>query len=315
MIRLLGRKIILILLLIPVLNALGFYYAVTYPNPGHGPALGPPPVRPSLAEAGAAYGEYARGLLQGDWGQINVTPLVEIVVPAINNSLILLAITLVIAAVAGPILGFLSISRRQRRITLPALLLTTAGSSMPGFFLGVMILALMIYGIISSAARGTPLPLSGFGLDEHLILPVLVLSAGPTLQIARIAAGLLENEIQQDYVRVARSKGLSWPAILLRHALPNVAAPILITIGQSMRLFISGLIVVEALFLWPGIGRLFTAAVGIRIDGREPLAYFLHPQLLATLAVVFGVGLLLADLVATALAHWSDPRLKQPAEA
>ena len=112
---------------------------------------------------------------------------------------------------------------------------------------------------------------------------------------------------------MARSKGLGWPRLFWAHAFPNVASAIVVTIGQSTRLLISGLIIVETLFLWPGIGRLFMLDIGIRADGRTPFDFFAHPELLAALAVVFGAMLLLSDLVASTIAYLLDPRQRRPA--
>lgn len=310
MIRLFARKILLLLIVIPLLHMLGFYYGLTHPPVPQGRG---PDFDPALVYAEADYRSYLGEVLDGDLGQVGSAPIAEIMARGIRNSLVLLGVALLMTAIAGPLLGLFSISRRSRRITPLALAITTAGASLPGFFLGVAVIAAMIYGIFSLSRGRTPLPISGYGLDEHLILPVLVLAAGPALQVARITAGMLENELHQEYIRVARSKGLRWARVYLRHAFPNIVSAVALTVGRSTRLLISGLIVVEALFLWPGLGRIFTYAIGIRIDGREPLEYFLHPELLATLAVVFGAGLLFADLVASVIAYVSDPRLNRPA--
>ena len=304
MTRLLLRKLLLIILLVPLLHLLGFFYAASHPAANVEGTGGDP--------AGAnpiTYSAYLQQIFNGDLGQVGSAPISEIIVTSVKNSLVLLALTLVIVILVGPLLGYLSISRRTQRVTTLSLAITLAGASLPGFFLGVAIIALMIYGIIRTGS-GLPLPLSGYGLDNHLILPVLVLAIGPTLQVIRVTANMLENELHQDYVRVAQSQGLSWPAVFWRHTLPNVISAIILAIGRSARSLIGGLIVAEALFLWPGIGRIFTFAIGIRIDGREPLNYYLHPQLLATLAVVFGLGLLLADLLTNLFAHQLDPRLR-----
>jgi peptide/nickel transport system permease protein len=309
MVQLIGRKLLTLLLFIPLLSMLGFFYATTHPANNVPTAANP------AGTVDASYLTYVQNALGGDLGTVGSAPIREIVAQGILNSLVLLALTMLLTFFLGPIVGFLSVSRRTRRIRPLALVITTAGQSLPGFFLGVAIIALMIYGILSFARGRIPLPLSGFGLDEHLVLPVLVLATGPMLQVGRVTANLLENELQQDYIRVARSKGLSWQGLYWRHAFPNIVAAVIMTIGRSTRWLISGLIVVESLFLWPGIGRIFTFAVGIRIDGREPVGYFLHPELLAILVVVFGLGLLLADFVTSVLAYWSDPRLNKPAEA
>lgn len=304
MTRLLLRKLLLLILLVPLLHLLGFFYASTHPTanvagPGDVPA-GANPI---------TYSAYLQQIFNGDLGQVGSAPISEIIITSLKNSLVLLVLTLVIVILVGPLLGYLSISRRTQRVTPLSLAITLAGASLPGFFLGVAIIALMIYGIIRTGS-GLPLPLSGYGLDNHLILPVLVLALGPTLQVIRVTANMLENELHQDYVRVAQSKGLSWPAVFWRHTLPNVISAVILAIGRSARSLIGGLIVAESLFLWPGIGRIFTFAIGIRIDGREPLNYYLHPQLLATLAVVFGLGLLLADLFTNLCAYQLDPRLR-----
>lgn len=309
MVQLIGRKLLTLLLFIPLLSMLGFFYATTHPANNVPTAANP------AGTVDASYLTYVQNALGGDLGTVGTAPIREIVAQGILNSLVLLALTMLLTFFLGPIVGFLSVSRRTRRIRPLALVITTAGQSLPGFFLGVAIIALMIYGILSFARGRIPLPLSGFGLDEHLVLPVLVLATGPMLQVGRVTANLLENELQQDYIRVARSKGLSWQGLYWRHAFPNIVAAVIMTIGRSTRWLISGLIVVESLFLWPGIGRIFTFAVGIRIDGREPVGYFLHPELLAILVVIFGLGLLLADFVTSVLAYWSDPRLNKPAEA
>jgi ABC-type dipeptide/oligopeptide/nickel transport system permease component len=216
---------------------------------------------------------------------------------------------LAVAIVFGLLLGLLSISPRTKRISPQALIVLAAGSSMPGFLAGGMLLSFMVYQTLYAGNPRTFLPLSGFGLDEHLILPVIVLALQPTMYIAKVTAGLVEHELQQDYIRVARSKGLSWLQLLWLHALPNMIAPVLVTIGESVRLIVGALVIVEALFIWPGIGRIFLFTVGLRLDARPPGVYFGNPDLLATIVVILGAWLLLADLIASALSYWVDPRL------
>lgn len=313
MLRLLGRKLLLILILLPMLNVVGFYYAVIAPSLF---ARSMPFLAPQRAESldeltqSRAYLAYARGVLAGDWGTIGAFPVRQALVPALQNSFILVATAVVIMLLLGPLLGFLSISRRTRRLTSLGLLIATVGLSMPRFFLGGAIVAMMIYGIFLSSDSGPLLPISGYGLDEHLILPVWVLASAPTLRIAGIVASLLEQELQKDYIRFAQSRGLSWDAIYVRHALPNIIPAVLVTIGNALRMLIGGLIVVETLFLWPGIGRIFMSVMGLRINVRELLPYFLHPETLAMLAVIFGLWLLLVDLLVNLLAFWFDPRLR-----
>ena len=185
---------------------------------------------------------------------------------------------------------------------------------MPGFLFGGLLLSFMIYQTLYAGRPRTLMPISGFGMDEHLILPVLVLALQPMMYIAKITANLLENELQQDYVRVARSKGLSWMRLLWSHALPNMIAPVLLTIGESLRLMVGALVIVEAIFIWPGIGRIFLFTIGLRLDARAPGIYFGNPYLLAAIVVILGALLLAADLMANVLAYRLDPRLAQSGE-
>ena len=308
MLRLLLRKIILILLLLPLLNAVGFYYATIHPH------LFVSPTGDTVEASAGRYGNYLQGLLAGDLGRVGNQSVASIIAEPIKNSLILVITALAVAIVFGLLLGLLSISPRTKRISPQALIVLAAGSSMPGFLAGGMILSFMVYQTLYAGNPRTFLPLSGFGFDEHLILPVIVLALQPTMYIAKVTAGLVENELQQDYIRVARSKGLSWLQLLWRHALPNMIAPVLVTISESVRLIVGALVIVEALFIWPGLGRIFLFTVGLRLDARPPGVYFGNPELLATIVVILGAWLLLADLVASALSYWVDPRLGQAGE-
>ena len=305
MVRLLLRKILLILFLLPLLNLMGFLYALVHPRLFFSPSGG------TVEPVSASYSEYIRGLLSGNLGEVGNQTVVEIVADPVKNSLILVGISLLVAILFGLLLGFISISPRTKRMSSKSLAVLTAGSSMPGFLFGGVLLSGMIYQTLYAGRPRTLLPISGFGVDEHLILPVLVLSLQPMMYIAKITANLLENELQQDYVRVARSKGLSWMRLLWRHALPNMISPVLLTLGESLRLMVGALVIVEAIFIWPGIGRIFLFTIGLRLDARPPSIYFGNPFLLAAIAVILGALLLIADLIANVLAYRLDPRLVQ----
>ena len=305
MARLIARKFLLILLFLPLLNFVGYTYAQVHPRL-FASALGN-----AVTATFEPYPDYLRGMLEGDLGRVDRVPVAEILSGPVQNSLVLVAFALVTAVVLGLLLGLISVSPRTKRMSTPGLFVLAAGSSMPGFLLGGVLLSIMVYLLFFTDAKRTFLPISGYGLDEHLILPVLVLAIQPTLHLAKVVAGLLENELQKDYIQVARSKGLSWPQLLWSHALPNMMSPILVTIGESVRLMVGALVIIEAVFIWPGIGRIFLFTIGLRLDARPPGVYFGNPPLLAAIAVVLGAILLLADLLFSALAYSFDPRLSQ----
>ena len=91
--------------------------------------------------------------------------------------------------------------------------------------------------------------------------------------------------------------------------LPRMLSPVLVTMGEALRLMIGALVIVEAVFLWPGVGRLLLYSLGLRLDAGPPGVFFGNAPLIALLAVIVGSWLLLADLLAAVLAYHFDPRV------
>ncbi|MEM7332488.1 MAG: ABC transporter permease [Chloroflexota bacterium] len=305
MVRLFWRKLGLILILLPILNVVGFYYALVHPR-----LFTSGQITPTEA-LNNSYSDYLSSVFRGEFGFAGQQTVRAIVMEPLQNSLILVVISLVLAIILGILFGLIAISPRTRRISPFSLAFLSAGSSLPGFLFGGIILSLIVYQTLYAGRGSSILPISGYGLDEHLILHVLVLAIQPTMYIAKVTAGLLENELQQNYIQVARSKGLNWRQLLWRHAFPNMLAPVLLTIGSSMRLIVGALVIVEAIFIWPGIGRIFLLTIGLRLDGRPTGIYFGNPPLIAFMAVFLGAMLLFADLIATMISSAVDPRLRE----
>jgi peptide/nickel transport system permease protein len=310
-VRLIARKLALIVILVPLLNAFGFFYAHRFGPSRFINPMGrlvqreaPPPFWPS-------YGAYLQRVFTGDFGAISQSPIPAYIATPLKHSLILLGLALALTVVLGPLLGVLAITRETGRIAPRAQLVLTIGSALPGFFLGSVLIAVILYGSrYLYWGSGTFVPIQGFGLDAHLIVPTITLAVRPVLYVAYITAGLLEHELQQDYVRVALGKGLGWRRLLWRHAFPNIAAPVMLSIGQSLRFLASGLILVEALFDWRGVGRMFMQTIALNNSLRASML-FLHPELLAFIFVLFGALLLLADFGTSVVAHLIDPRLRR----
>jgi ABC-type dipeptide/oligopeptide/nickel transport system permease component len=164
---------------------------------------------------------------------------------------------------------------------------------MPSFWLGIV--CILIFAVWW---RGL-LPSYGSGSLRHLILPAITLAAAPLAQNVRlIRAGMLEV-LSQDYIRTARAKGLAERLVIYRHALRNAALPVITVTGLSLGFMLSGTIIIETVFSWPGLGRLIVQAV----PGRD------FPVIQAgvfVFAVIF-VGInLLVDVLYTVV----DPRVR-----
>jgi peptide/nickel transport system permease protein len=143
------------------------------------------------------------------------------------------------------------------------------------------------------------LPMSGYGSFRHLVLPALTLGLLGGGWYARMMRSSVIDVLRQDYVRTARAKGLRRARIVLVHVVPNGLLPIIAMIGIDIGYFMSGIVVVESVFGWPGIGQLTWQAIN-QID----IPIIMGVTLVAACAIV--LGNLLADLVAPLI----DPRIK-----
>ena len=165
--------------------------------------------------------------------------------------------------------------------------------SMPSFWLGLMLILVFAVGL------GGLLPAYGSGSLRHLILPAITLAAAPLAQNVRlIRAGMLEV-LGQDYVRTARAKGLAERLVIYRHGLWNAAIPVLTVTGLSLGFMLSGAIVIETVFSWPGLGRLIVQAV----PGRD------FPVIQAGV-FVFALIFVALNLLVDALYAVVDPRIR-----
>lgn len=253
------------------------------------------------------FAAYAANVVRGDLGvsYIRGRPSAEVVLERLPATLLLTVTSLALSSVVGVALGVLAASRaggwRDVAVNVGALGFYAA----PVFWLAQLALlsfALRI-GFFPVQGMSSAAPTSGLAyvLDvaRHLALPALVLASQETAAVTRFTrAGLLE-EMQRDYVRTARAKGLSRVQALLRHALRRALLPVITVVGARVGHLISGAIIVEIVFGWPGLGRLLLSAAQTR-DSPVLLAVFF--------LVAFSVVLanLLTDLAYAVL----DPRIR-----
>jgi peptide/nickel transport system permease protein len=141
--------------------------------------------------------------------------------------------------------------------------------------------------------------MSGYGTLAHVVLPALTLGLLGAGWYARMVRSAMIDVLNQDYVRTARAKGLRGSRVVLRHALPNALLPIVAMIGIDIGQFMGGVVVVEAVYGWPGIGQLAWQAIQ-----QADVPIIMGVTLVSSLAIV--LANLLADLVAPLL----DPRIR-----
>ncbi|HEX2924607.1 MAG TPA: ABC transporter permease [Chloroflexota bacterium] len=207
-------------------------------------------------------------------------------------TLLLALAAMLLASIAGVTAGVLSAVRRYSWIDYACMLLAVGGVSMPGFWLGLMLI------VVFSVALGL-LPVGGFTSAAGLVLPAVTLAANQMAVIARMTRSTMLDVLNQDYVRTARAKGLNERLVLLRHTLRNALIPTTTIAGLQLGYLLGGSLVVETVFSWPGVGRLM-------IDSIQMRDYTMVQAVALVYAALMLVVNLLVDLIYAAL----DPRVR-----
>ncbi len=227
------------------------------------------------------------------------------------NSLGLLAIATALSVALGLGLGLLAVRNNPPRIAPWLTAMSTLGLATPTFYFGVLGVTFVIMWLIWMPGQTLLLPLDGHGWDRHLVLPVIALMLRPTAQIAQMTAGMMVTELGRQYVVTARSFGVTERQIAQRVALRNALPAVVSTIAGSLRLAASELVVVETLFLWPGLGRLMGLALipsNSSVAGESAL--FLSPPVLGAALALFAALFLLVNLASGLAIRALDPRLR-----
>ncbi|MCL6554009.1 MAG: ABC transporter permease, partial [Firmicutes bacterium] len=211
---------------------------------------------------------------------------------ALPATLALAAAALLLALALALPLGLVAGMRRGSVLDGAAIVLATLGQSVPYFWLGILL-------IMAFAVRLQWLPAFGSESWRHLILPALTLAMTPMARIARIVRAGMVEVLTQDYIRTARAKGLPGGVIVLRHALPNLAIPLVTILALDFGTLLGGAVVTETIFAWPGVGRLVVQAIQSRDYPVVQAAVFY----LATSVVVL-------NLVLDVLYARLDPRIR-----
>jgi len=216
--------------------------------------------RPLLTQ----YWEWASGVLRGDLGRslIMEVPIAPMLWTALGRSAVLGAAAMTVVSVLGIALGVVAAVRRGRVIDHLASGFTIVGLSVPEFFWGLLLI--LLFGSYLGL-----LPTSGYGtLDQgagsyiaHLLLPVATLTIGLLAHITRLTRSSMLEALDTAYVKAARARGLPEWAVVTRHALRNALLPTITVLAQDVGFLIGGIVAVETIFAYPGIGRLLVYAL------------------------------------------------------
>lgn len=268
------------------------------------------------------YAAYMRSVLQGNFGRSfsDNQPVSVAITYRLPATIELALLSMLIGAVLGLTLGIVSALRRGTAGDTASRTVALAGTSMPSFWLGVMAIALFSVrlgwlpagGSFSSTVdvhrRTGFLVLDGLLSGrpdvirialEHLLLPSLVLGFFVAGYIARITRTTMIEALSQDYVRTALAKGASTKRLVIAHALPNTALPVVTVLGLQFGLLLSGAAVTETVFSYPGMGKLLVDA----IRGSD------FPQIQASILILAGTYCVVNAIVDILYAV-ADPRVR-----
>lgn len=240
------------------------------------------------------FGSYLWNLLQGDLGRsyLQRTEVTSLLAARLPASILLMVGAIFCELVIGLTLGTIAALRRNSALDQGLMIAAQMFISTPQYVISLTLIYVFAYWL-------GWFPIGGFGEFKHLILPSITLGLLGGGWYARVTRSSVIEVLRQDFIRTARAKGLGRWRIVSIHILPNAILPIIAMVGIDIGYFMGSIVVVEALFGWPGIGQLTWQAIQ-QID----IPIIMGVTLLSACAVV--LGNLLADLVAPLI----DPRIK-----
>ncbi len=256
------------------------------------------------------YLTWLANFVRGDWGLSIATgrPVGRILREAWPATVVLVVSSLIVSYLLGIAVGAVQATTRKRSLDTTLSVATVTLFALPGYWLGLMLVMIFTYVLGWLPAFGASgldadfLPWSARVADRlrHLALPFATLTLIGIGGMARFVRGAMLDIRSEPHVMVARAKGLPARQVQIRHILRNALIPVVTLLGLSLPVLFSGAVFVEAIFAWPGVGRVLVLAV----QGRD------YPVVMAATAVS-AMLVVLGNLLADLLVAWVDPRLRE----
>lgn len=255
-------------------------------------------------------GRYLLNIARGDFGfsLAYQQPVLKLVLSRVPATLLLTLTSLIIATVAGVWLGVEAARRAHSPFDRAVTALAAVSDAVPSFCLGQMALLVFAVGFRLFPAQGMvslERELSGpawlLDVATHLALPALTLACVQAALIIRLTRTQMVQVLGEDFITAARARGLGERRIAYRHALRNALLPLVTVTGNEIGMILSGAVLVETVFAWPGLGRLMIDAIALRD----------YPVLLG-LTLMVSIGVVLVNLLTDLIYALLDPRIGRP---
>lgn len=231
---------------------------------------------------------FLRNVIRGDLGRslFNGAPVVEELAQRFPRTVRLALASILVASLIGIPSGVFAATRRSSWVDTLVMVVALAGVSVPVFWLGLNLMLVF-------SVRLQWLPAFGYETWRHLLLPSVTLGAASAAIVARMTRSAMLEVLSQEYVRTARAKGLGERVVVNRHALRNALIPVVTILGLQLGTLLSGAVLTETVFAWPGIGRLLVEAVLARdypvIQGATQLIAATFVALNVLVDVLYGL--------------------------
>lgn len=242
------------------------------------------------------FAAFLTGVLQGDLGTSLRTghPVIADLGARLGATALLASAAMLVAAALALPLGIVAAMRRNTWVDHLAMTVALAGLSMPNFWLGPLLA--LIFGV---QLAWLPISGRGTGVSVHIILPALTLGLGLAAILARMTRASLIEQLRELYVRAARARGVSARRAVLRHALRNGLIPVITIVGLQFGAVLTGTIITETIFAWPGLGRLLIQSIQFRD----------YPMVQGCLLLI-ATTYVLVNLATDLLYGFADPRIR-----
>lgn len=250
------------------------------------------------------YLRWAGGLFQGDFGDslANHRPVLDLLSERIGNTFFLAAVSAVIAVPLGLILGLASAIYRNRSFDHATSLAALLAISVPEFLTAYILVA--IFAVELGWLPAVSMVQPGQGILERFVLislPAATLSFGVVAYILRMTRAAISSVLASPFIEMAKLKGVSPYHLVVRHALPNALSPIINVVLMNLAYLVVGVVVVEVIFVYPGLGQLLVDSVSKR-----------DIPVVQACGVLFATAYILLNLLADVLSILANPRLRRP---
>lgn len=250
------------------------------------------------------YFDWLFGFLQGDLGMslANRQPVAEMIQGRLANTLFLAAMAALVAVPVAVGLGILAARFRETWLDKSISIVTLAAISMPEFFVGYLLIYVFAVKLMVAPSLASIYP--GMGFSEKLAavaLPVATLALVVIAHMMRLTRAAIVNVMASPYIETAELKGLSRGRITVRHALPNALSPIINVVVLNLAYLVVGVVVVEVVFVYPGLGQLMVDHVAKR-----------DVPVVQACGMIFAATYILLNMTADVLAILANPRLRHP---